>query len=161
MTSPVKVGKKRTIILVEKTIFLFVSLCLSVSIILFSPPSGYSTRSPTLREAALRASTWGEPPLERAAHRPDGRLRQSPLKAEALTGSPVAHGGNHGRCSWGEPRRSMCGRRFRTRASPRPHCLPKTAFLTKTGAGLTKTQRHQEKSISKTHTLTGVVLNDQ
>ncbi|NEO39713.1 MAG: Uma2 family endonuclease [Moorea sp. SIOASIH] len=26
----------------------------------------------------------------------------------------VAHGGNHGSCSWGEP--------------PRPHCLPKTAL---------------------------------
>ncbi|NWF59769.1 MAG: hypothetical protein HXY43_10875 [Fischerella sp.] len=29
---------------------------------------------------------------------------------------------------------------------------------TKTRAGLTKTQRHQEKSISMTHTLTGVGL---
>jgi hypothetical protein len=65
-------GKKRTQILVEKTIFLFVSLCFNHSF--------FTTL----------------------------RVRQSPISAEA-----------------------------------------------KTGAGLTKTQRHQEKSISKTHTLTG------
>ncbi|WP_155960448.1 hypothetical protein [Fischerella sp. PCC 9605] len=50
----------------------------------------------------------------------------SSYPAGSPPGSPVAHGGNHGRCSWGEPRRSMCGRRFRTRASPRPRWFTAT-----------------------------------
>ncbi|WP_293117253.1 hypothetical protein [Moorena sp. SIO3E8] len=45
------------------------------------------------------------------------------------------HGGNHGSCSWGEPRQSLMGETPKTAlppqdrtASPRPHCLPKTAL---------------------------------
>ncbi|NEQ63744.1 MAG: hypothetical protein F6K53_43180 [Moorea sp. SIO4A1] len=47
----------------------------------------------------------------------------------------VAHGGNHGSCSWGRPRQLLMGETPKTAlppqdrtASPRPRCLPKTAL---------------------------------
>jgi hypothetical protein len=57
--------------------------------VLCEKPRCARLRSRTLREAALRASTWGEPPLERAAHRParvyGGNLRTLREAASAST----------------------------------------------------------------------------